>query len=113
MSIEQTDQIDSVAVDKAAAVCSLTIIDHLEWDRAHLQLLEGKVNHYLKFVESGEIYLQYPAASGCEFSIDIVAIYTPSAAAAAFLGQAKAVLEGAGFRLSVGPLGAQYADQVT
>ncbi len=110
MSIDQADQIDTVTIDAARSTCRLAIIDHLAWDHAHLQALELKINHYLKFIESGEIYVQHPAAAGCEFSIEVAAIYAPPPTVLAFFQQAQLVLEGAGVLLSVGPLGAGYAD---
>ncbi|MBC7573796.1 MAG: hypothetical protein H7244_05610 [Herminiimonas sp.] len=110
MSIDQADQIDAVTIDAARATCQLTIIDHLAWDHAHLQALELKINHYLKFIESGEIFVQHPAAANCDFRIEVAAIYTPPPTVLAFFGQAKLVLESAGVLLSVGPLGSGYAD---
>lgn len=110
MSIDQADQIDAVTIDAAEGTCRLGIIDHLAWDHAHLQALELKINYYLKFIESGEIYLQHPAAAGCDFCIEVAAIYTPPPTVMAFFVQAKAVLEGAGVLLQVGPLGSGYAD---
>lgn len=110
MSIDQADQIDAVVVDRATSICHLTIIVHLAWDHAHLQALELKINHYLKFIESGEIFLEHPTAAGCDLRIDVAAIYTPPPNVLAFFAQARMVLEGAGVLLSVAPLGAGYAD---
>lgn len=110
MSIDQADQIDAVTIDVADSTCRLDIIDHLAWDHAHLQALELKINHYLKFIESGEIYVQHPRAAGCDFYIAVAAIYTPPPTVMAFFGQAQAVLESAGVLLRIGPLGAGYAD---
>ena len=110
MSIDQADQIDTVTIDSAQSVCRLAIVDHLAWDHAHLHALELKINHYLKFIESGEVFVQYPKAAGCEFSIDIAAIYSPPPNVLAFFSQARLVLESAGVLLTVAPLGASYAD---
>ncbi len=110
MSVDQADQIDAVTIDTTEGACRLAIIDHLAWDHAHLQALELKINHYLKFIESGEIYVQHPDAAGCDFRIDVAAIYTPPPQVMAFFGQAQAVLESAGVLLQIGPLGAGYAD---
>jgi hypothetical protein len=47
----------------------LGISDHLEWgDKAqqgeHLLLLQEKINTYIAFIESGEIYTEIPGALG-------------------------------------------------
>jgi len=109
MSIEQFDKIDSVTIDACRTTCRLAIIDHLEWDRLHLEILQRKINYYLRCVETGEIYLQHPQAAGCDFCIDITAIFEPDDAAMAFILQAREVLESSGFQLAVVPLASSYA----
>lgn len=47
----------------------LGIADHLEWgDRTqqgeHLLVLQEKINNYIAFIESGEIYTEIPGAIG-------------------------------------------------
>ncbi|MBC8999224.1 hypothetical protein IAI51_22105 [Pseudomonas sp. N40(2020)] len=47
----------------------LGIADHLEWgDKAeqgeHLLVLQEKINNYIAFIESGEIYIEIPGARG-------------------------------------------------
>ena len=47
----------------------LIISDHLEWggkaeQGEHLQLLQDKLNTYVAFIESGEIYTEIPNALG-------------------------------------------------
>jgi hypothetical protein len=108
MSIEQTLQIDAVSIDYAGGDCTLTIVDHLEWDDPHLALLQEKVNRYLQFVESGEVYVLYPGATACDFKIKVSAIYAPTPAATKFLQQVEEVLESAGFRWAIVPLGSAF-----
>lgn len=64
MTIEQLDKVDVIANDNEKVI--LVISDHLEWDDQNekLLLLQDKLNLYLSFIESGEIFEQYPIAKG-------------------------------------------------
>ena len=70
MSIEQTDLIDIISIDRLTGETILTISDHLDWSdsEAHLLLLQNKLNRYLAFVESGEIFRSYPKAKNSRLS---------------------------------------------
>ena len=57
MGVEQTTVIDAIGIDQVSGAVHLTIADALAWDAAHLRLLQEKLNAYLAFVESGELYL--------------------------------------------------------
>ena len=49
------------------------------WDDSeHLLLLQEKLNSYLAFIESGEIYESYPRAMGRQLVIDLVLKHSPS-----------------------------------
>lgn len=110
MSIEESELVDAVVIDAAAGTCCLVIVDHLPWDRAHLHLLQTKLNHYLRFVESGEIFVRHPGAADCDVLFEVEAIHAPTREAAAFFTEARVLLEAAGFGLAVVPLGSAYAD---
>jgi len=111
MTVEQSELIDTVSLDPETGTCTLGILDDLMWDDAHLQLLQAKLNTYLRFVESGEIYVQYPAAQGLDFAIEILCIYAPGVSANLFLATAENIVNEAGYILRVAPLGSDYADE--
>lgn len=111
MSVEQTEKIDAVTIDFAAGDCILKIVDHLEWNESHLLCLQEKINRYLRFVESGEVYVLHPAATSCDFKIEVTAIYAPDLRATEFLREVKRSVETAGFRWSLVPLGSVFADE--
>ena len=71
----------------------LTVFDAWDWDdqERHLLALQAKLNAYLGFVESGQIYENYPAAAGKALRIDIVTRYPVPEAALSFLEQAATV----------------------
>jgi len=75
MSIDQADTIDFATVDKASGDLLLTISDHLLWDEnenGHLILLQNKLNAYLRFIESGEVFEKVPDAKGHTIVISLV-----------------------------------------
>jgi hypothetical protein len=102
MTIEQLDVVDITAFDKASGDVWLTISDHLPWDKNeghHLVLLQNKLNAYLSFIESGEIFRKVPNAEGRKIVITIVGKFPLSEKATRFLQLASGAIERAGFRL--------------
>ena len=71
MGVEQTTVIDAIGIDKVSGAVHLTIADALEWDADHLRLLQEKLNAYLAFVESGELYSAYPSAAERPVVLDL------------------------------------------
>lgn len=108
MTVEQSNLIDMVSLDHMAGACKLTIVDHLPWDNDHLLSLQAKINTCLQFIESGEIYVVYPASRGFDFIVDIQCIYAPPGTARLFLENAQRILMEAGYTLRFGPLGSAY-----
>lgn len=102
MSIEQVETIDFATIDKASGDLWLTISDHLPWEEnegGHLVLLQNKLNAYLRFIESGEVFKKVPDAKGRNVVINIVGKFPMSQKAELFFGKAQAEIERAGFRL--------------
>ncbi|EGQ7858299.1 hypothetical protein CGG80_23715 [Vibrio parahaemolyticus] len=100
MTIEQLDKVDVIAHDNEKVI--LVISDHLEWDDQNekLLLLQDKLNLYLSFIESGEIFEQYPIAKGKLFEIRIVSKYQPNREAEKFVSLVSKVVSDAGFSLT-------------
>jgi hypothetical protein len=102
MSVDQTDTIDFATIDKASGELWLTISDHLPWDENegnHLVLLQGKLNAYLRFIESGEVFKKVPDAKGRSIVINLVGKFPLSQKANVFFERVRAAIEAAGFRL--------------
>ncbi|QYK07984.1 DUF6572 domain-containing protein [Shewanella mangrovisoli] len=97
MSIEDQDSIDAIGIDNEGVVV-LTISDHLEWDDKHLLLLQEKINIYLAFLESGEVFESYPDSRGREFKINIMCKYEPTALATQFLSQCTDIINQVGIQ---------------
>jgi len=100
MSIEQKDIIDFISTSPDGKIV-LTISDHLLWDEKneHLLILQEKLNSYLRFIESGEIYESYPAAKDNSLIIEIGVQYEPNEPGLAFLNLCKKTIVNAGIGL--------------
>ena len=98
MSVDQTQVIDVVSKDKDGTIV-LSISDHLDWEntKQHLLILQEKINTYLNFVDSGEIYEKYPEAKGRPIEIEVRFHYGPSMEARAFLAKVKPIVEESGY----------------
>lgn len=103
MTVEQAKVIDIVGVDKDHKKILLIITDHLDWknnDIKHIYILQEKINSYLAYIESGEIYEKYPKCINAEKIIEVIAKYPFNKEAIDFLEKVKVVVEGAGFGFS-------------
>jgi hypothetical protein len=101
MSVEDTDVVDAIGVEQPTGKVILTISDHLDWARSrdHLQILQEKINTYVRFVESRELLSTYPDARGRVPVVEIVGRFCLSQAGEDFLARAIEVLAGAGIEL--------------
>lgn len=103
MSVEQTSVIDMIGINRDSGKVILTVSDHLPWDakeHEHLLLLQEKINTYLRFIESGEVYREYPDALKHQFVIEVVGQYSLSEKAQAFYAAVTPVVRQSGFEIS-------------
>jgi hypothetical protein len=100
MTVEQHDVVDFASID-ASGDALLVISDHLAWDDTgkHLLCLQEKLNMYLRFLESGEVWQKCPSAIGRRVVIDVVLKYPAPLHADWFFDKAKRAIEAAGFGL--------------
>lgn len=95
MTIERTRVVDAIADDIDEGIATLLLTDHLEWDASqpdHLLLLQEKLNTYIAFFESGEIFESRPHLRNRKIAVKIVGLYPLSANAAEFVARAKEAL---------------------
>lgn len=110
VSVQDESVVDIISVRKPDSSVVLTISDHLDWSDTiqHQTILQTKLNHYLAFVESGELLERYPAAKGLVVRIEIVFKFRPDKEALEFLRKAKKVIESAGFSLETSVFAESY-----
>lgn len=97
-----TNQVDAISIDKKTGLCTLAIIDSLDWENEeeHLLLLQEKLNVYLSFIEGGEIYTVYEPSKGREFEIKIYFQQASPESCKQFIEQASRIIFDAGFQLT-------------
>lgn len=103
MSVDQTDSIDFASVDEKTGDLWLTISDHLPWgtnESEHLFLLQNKLNAYIRFIESGEVFRKVPeATNNTKIVINLVFKFPPNESARTFLTRAHKALDAADIKL--------------
>jgi hypothetical protein len=102
MSVDQVDTIDFATIHSDSGDLWLTISDHLPWgelESTHLELLQDKLNAYLRFMESGEIFERLPDSRGRGIAINLAGKFQLSRSAEFFFTKARAAVERAGFHL--------------
>lgn len=105
MSIEQTNVVDFISVDRESGDVLLTISDHLQWGGesiAHLDLLGEKVASYVQYVENGQIYRHNNDYVGRRIVINIVQKYSGGDEADKYLLSLKGILASRGIGLRWG-----------
>jgi hypothetical protein len=101
MPVDENNSIDLVA-QRPTGEIELIISDHLEWDDSygHQLILQTKLNAYLRFIESGELFEKFPAALNNPFYVDIVFQHEPDHDGYAFLDRVKAFFAEGGLLLT-------------
>lgn len=101
MSVTDSKTIDMWGIPKASPnKVILGIADHLSWAKTeegeHLQKLQKKLNTYISFIESGEIYNAIPTAKGTSPTIRLIGNYPLSTQGETFIERATAILQESG-----------------
>ncbi|WP_155914633.1 DUF6572 domain-containing protein [Asticcacaulis sp. AC460] len=99
MTVENVDIIDFISLDNECGDVVLTISDHLEWGGDHIIILQEKINTYLSFIESGQIFFSYPLAKGKKITIEVVHKYPPDEIGLSFFRSAAPIISSAGMSL--------------
>ena len=70
MTVEERGKIDIVALPSVRREVILLVADHLPWPEdeqgrlEHVYLLQEKLNDYVRYVESGDLWRDFPRAKG-------------------------------------------------
>ncbi len=102
MSIEQEKKIDFIADNKDRNEVILFITDHLNWDEPdydHAIMLQNKINSYLAFIESGQIFAERPSARGKKIIIEVRGKYPLNKKVEALYEKMGHAIKNAGFNL--------------
>ena len=102
MTVEQRRIIDVFSTHKDGEHVILTISDHLEWDAGnhHILVLQEKLNDYMSFIASGELYEKYPQAKDKNIGIQVVCKFEPDGNGLRFMESARQKIEETGVQFS-------------
>ena len=93
MSLEHIDKVDALGLDQRTRHVVLTIADSWNWnnENQHLLALQEKINAYLNFIETGQVWEAYTMDKARNLRINVVFRYSPPASALEFLEKAASV----------------------
>jgi response regulator RpfG family c-di-GMP phosphodiesterase len=96
MGITDSEKVDIVA--SRGSNVRLYAMDSLNWDDLdeHLMLLQAKLNTYISYVESGEVYEHPSVVSTARVEIVVSFFHAPPQRAVEFLDQVKALVQSVG-----------------
>jgi hypothetical protein len=108
VSIREAKVVDWLGVEKATGDVILTLVDDEDWtdEQEHLELLQEKLNSYLAFIESGEVYERLGSEVGRAVSrttpvkVSILAKYDVPPPVREFLKYAQEMFAGADIALT-------------
>jgi hypothetical protein len=108
VSLRNTDVVDWLGLEKETGHIFLTVVDDEDWDneQQHLEWLQEKLNRYLAFIESGEVFERLETEVGrtveatTPIKVNILARYRVPPRAVEFLKYATDTFLGAGFALT-------------
>ncbi|RSD27812.1 DUF6572 domain-containing protein [Mesobacillus subterraneus] len=102
MGLEDSNSIDAIGVHREQNCVTLALIDSEGWEneKQHLIMLQEKLNSYLNFILSGEIYSSYPDAKGKNVEINIYFKYDFPEKCKIFLGNVEELMTTEGITLS-------------
>jgi hypothetical protein len=108
MTVDRKGIVDWLGLEKGTGHVVLTVVDDLDWsdEKSHVLALQEKLNTYLVFIESGEVFERLAEDVGKTVSrstpikVSILARYPPPDRGRAFVEHAKGVFSGAGFGLT-------------
>ena len=77
MGIDNPSVIDAISTAKDGSRIQLTIFDGDDWSNegAHLLALQAKLNCYFDFLQSGQLFEDYPAARTTPVIIKVISAF--------------------------------------
>lgn len=85
--MQKHKQVDVVSLTPDGSTIVLSLVETRPWDTKgeHLLDLQAKLNTYLDFIESGQLFQKYPQAKGKKVLFRLQSTFAPSAQALEFV----------------------------
>lgn len=99
MSLRDVDAIDYIGMNILFKRVSIGIFDDLDWrnEKEHQDRLTKKIDHYIRYLRSGELLLNYPKARRYEIMIEYVSMHTMTPSAQKFWESRERLIRASGF----------------
>ena len=104
MTIDDPQVVDFSSFDEQSLELRLLIADHLPWHengREHLLALLEKLNVYVAYIESGQVFESHPRARSDRIVIGLCCLHAPTVGTLPALQSLVAQCEKSGLRLEV------------
>lgn len=100
-SLDNPKIVDAIGTEKITGDIILTITDSWDWndEQKHLIALQDKLNSYFDFIESGQIFEEYPNAKGRRIIVDVVTRFPLPEIGLQFLEKANAACADLGVKV--------------
>ncbi len=100
MSVSDKNKIDAISINPSDEVI-LSIADHLDWENIndHINELQDKLNIYIQFVESGQIFDDYPKSINRKIVIEVVSKYPFANDGLKYIERVKPILYSIGIEI--------------
>lgn len=108
MTVERTGVVDWLGIEKGTGHIILTVVDDRDWsdENGHLLALQEKLNTYLAFIESGEVFerlaedVARTVSRSTPLKVSILAKYPLPDRGRAFVEHAQGAFSRVGFSLT-------------
>jgi hypothetical protein len=99
MTIEEKGIVDFIEINHERGVANLVISDHLAWEEVnrHLLLVQEKINEYLSFIESGNLFEARADLRALRLVIKLTALFLPPPEARTFYDELQRTLASYGY----------------
>ncbi|SAK80728.1 hypothetical protein AWB75_05008 [Caballeronia catudaia] len=99
MSLRDVDAIDYIGVNILFKRVYVGLFDELDWrdEREHQDLLTKKIDHYIRYIRSGKLLLNYPKVRGYEIVIEYVSTHSMPSSAREYWKSRERLLADAGY----------------
>lgn len=99
MSLRDVDVIDYIGINILFKQVYVGIFDDLDWqdEPLHQELLTKKIDHYSRYIRSGQLLSSYPKVRGYEVIVEYVSMHAMSPSANAFWKTREQLIRAAGF----------------
>ncbi|MDR5739857.1 DUF6572 domain-containing protein [Caballeronia sp. LZ016] len=99
MSLRDVDVIDYIGINVLFKQVYVGLFDDLDWqdEQLHQDLLTKKIDHYTRYIRSGQLLLNYPKVRGYEIVVEYVSMQAMTPSGVRFWKTREELIRAAGY----------------